>query len=587
MSHTELFEDQCRAEEAAWQDFVRRLGDHLSGQWPALLERMHARYAAFIGAAVEQAEGRGLNDGAAVARWVNLCVVWGAGFDEKPGFGWAADILLANVGRDWQATHQLVRRSALELARLASAHMTPQALLASDQRLVEAFADVGRRGSLLRAVAAPTERALVACDLEALELRLAEQPERAAYRLEAGVWSRQPEAVAAPLRVDLAHALPARLYMLSPPQGAPARLRLRGQLHGGCGAHPLFRCMGPLTASTGSGPDLGAIELELAPQPQPVPAAWGPASRVAEETPAEFYQLDWQTCGLRDAGPVLGAQRTLMEVRSASRWWTEIQRSPPNLQGLLGTVGGDGRASPKPWQRGGTRTRTECDGRPQDAGGLSAAFESSLDGASGAALEQLARAWSVAPAVHSPTLEVVWGQLLGRAELAWGWRTAALDSAPSMQLLGLLEMQAAHIDLALRGNLSWGGASARLELRCLGEAPLACEMQLDGVAPALGEHVVALASVAWRFAFEAQLMPLAEPSGALLQINGPLSGALTGAAGLRPNTHGGSGFEWFAQVRLERVSLPVMALDPVTGSRSGRVELLPDQVLLHWSLGDG
>ncbi len=583
-----LFDDRLQAEAAAWQAFVRQLGDHLSGQWPAMPERLGERYPAFMEAMVEQGLRRGLQDAAAVARWVNLCFAWGPAFDEKPGFSWAADILSQPQASEWLRVHQLVSRSALELERQASARLSPGNLLAADRRLTEVFAAIGRHGELLSASDGEQERALVACDLEALELQLADQPPRLHYSFDGEAWSRQPVPAVAPWRLDLRHPLPARLHLLSPAVGAPVRLRVRVLSHAVCdhGRHPAFRCTGPLGASTWSGQDSRAIALELLPRVPPMPA-WGAGTWVAEETAPEYHKLEAAVCGLRDAGPVLGPMGTLVAVWPACQWWSEWQRAEPAPQALLGTADSDGRASARTWLGGGSRARVERDGQAQDAGGWLGALDKGLDTASSLALKRLAHAWAHVDELQATTLEASWGQLLGRASLAWGWHTSALDQAPCMRLLGRLDVQAALIDLAFRGTLAWGGAKARLELRCAGRAPLLGDLHLEATVPRLGEQVIAAASVDWRFPFEAQLAPLAAPGGALLQASGAVSGAVLGRAGLRPNTHGGSGFEWFAEVRLEAVCLPVVVLDPVAGQQRGCVQLLPEMDLLTWSLGDG
>jgi hypothetical protein len=85
--------------------------------------------------------------------------------------------------------------------------------------------------------------------------------------------------------------------------------------------------------------------------------------------------------------------------------------------------------------------------------------------------------------------------------------------------------------------------------------------------------------------FEADLVPFAADSGALLQAAGPCAGALVGEAGLRPRTSGGSGWEWFARLRVQAVSLPVVVVDPLLGSVVQTLALLPEQVLLDWRLG--
>ena len=83
----------------------------------------------------------------------------------------------------------------------------------------------------------------------------------------------------------------------------------------------------------------------------------------------------------------------------------------------------------------------------------------------------------------------------------------------------------------------------------------------------------------------AELEPLAADDGALLQAAGAATGALVGEAGLRPRTSGGSGWEWFARLRLEPVTLPVLVSDPFLGESVQTLALLPAMQLIDWSLG--
>jgi hypothetical protein len=69
----------------------------------------------------------------------------------------------------------------------------------------------------------------------------------------------------------------------------------------------------------------------------------------------------------------------------------------------------------------------------------------------------------------------------------------------------------------------------------------------------------------------------------LLQAAGPTTGALVGEAGLRPCTSGGSGWEWFAGLRVEAVSMPLALQDPVLGDTRIDVALLAARMLVDWS----
>ena len=60
-------DDTAAREAEAWRGFVQQLADHLAGRWPAMLERLAARYPAFVDLAVHQALDAGLSRAPSVA----------------------------------------------------------------------------------------------------------------------------------------------------------------------------------------------------------------------------------------------------------------------------------------------------------------------------------------------------------------------------------------------------------------------------------------------------------------------------------------------------------------------------------------
>ncbi len=113
-------QDTVALERARWASFVQELAEFLAAQWPAMPERLGERYAAFVEHAVQQALRRGFARAAAVARYANLCFVWGPSFQDKPGFEWAQGLLAAPRQRpdeEWAVSHRLVQRSLKELGR--------------------------------------------------------------------------------------------------------------------------------------------------------------------------------------------------------------------------------------------------------------------------------------------------------------------------------------------------------------------------------------------------------------------------------------------------------------------------------------
>lgn len=565
-------------ETEAWADFLHALAEHLVAQWPAMQERLGDKHLAFVELAAQQALQRGLTLAASMARFANLCFVWGPGFQDKPGFEWAQGLLAAPREREWSTMHQLVRRSLLELQRLPDARITPTALAAADQRLVDRFGHLGRHGALHPAE--PPALPLLACDLEALELRLLEPAVAEHYTLAGGAWQRVPVPAPAPVRVDAANPLPRLVAVLAHAPGArpQARVQLRSRTHAVCNGdvHPALQFTGSHSQWRWTGHETRAVSWPVHTLEQPGPAA-GPGTAVAEETSPELCKLELQVCGLRDEGDALGPQATTLWAWPAAQWWLEVQRQAPAAQPVVA-----GRA---PALRGSTRCRVESDGAERDAAPLRRGFEQGLEPATDAALQKLLAAVVAVEGLSGPRLDGVLALLTGRAALSWGWclGPAGLAGRAFMRVLGALELQACQAELQAEGELALAGGRARLLLRCTAAAPLALQLRREAVEPPL---LPTLLPARQRFSlpFTAEVTPLATETGSLLQAAGPCSGALVGEAGLRPRTSGGSGWEWFASLRLEAASLPLALVDPVVGVQRFSHRLWDEQPLLDWSL---
>ena len=570
--------DTAAAEEAAWTGFVQELAAHLAAQWPAMPERLGERYPAFVDLAVQQALKRGLNRAAVVARYVNLWFVWGPAFHDKPGFEWALGLLAAPRSQAWGTVHQMVRRSMAELQRLPDTRITPEALAAVDARLVELFGHLGVQGALHPTEPAPAP--LRACDLQAVELRLLAPAVAQHYVLQDTQWQRVDLPLPAPLRIDAAQPVPPLVGVLSQPPGAPslARLQLRARAHAVCDGdlHPSLDFCGSHGQWRWLGHETRAVSWPVATLEPPVPAA-GPGTAIAEETSPDIFKLDLHTCGLRDEGDAMGPLSTQVWVWPATQWWLELQRTAAASQGVA-------PVHPAPL-RGSSRCRLERDGETADASRMRSAFEDGLDAATGQALQALLRAWAAVPGLTSTQLEGALALLAGRAAFTWGWQLGAggLQGRALLRLLGDIDMQACVADLHLQAELALHGARGRLNLRCVAAAPLRASLRRELAEPPL-LPVMQAAQSRFSLPFDADLVPIASDSGALLQADGPCVGALVGEAGLRPRTSGGSGWEWFARLRVQAVSLPVVVVDPLLGRTSQLVPLLPEQVLLDWRL---
>jgi hypothetical protein len=568
-------------EAAAWAAFLQQLAEHLVAQWPAMQERLGDKHLAFVELAAQQALKMGLVRAGSVARFANLCFVWGPNFQDRAGFEWAQGLLAAPRDREWATMHQLVRRSVQELQRLPEARIRPEALQAADERLMARFGPLGRHGALHPAEPLPAP--LHACDLEALELRLLEAAVTEHYQLQGQAWQRVPLPPPAPVRVDAANPLPRLVAVLAHPASdterrAQTRVQLRSRSHAVCDGdvHPALNFAGSHGLWRWVGHETRAVSWPVQALAQAVQTA-GPGTAVAEETSPDIFKLELQVCGLRDEGDALGSQATQLWVWPAEQWWLELERQAPASQPVV--------LGREPALRAVTRCRVERDGDAQDALPLKRGFEQGLDRASGEALQKLFAALTAVPGVAAPRLEGVLALLVGRAAMSWGWRlgAAGMDGRAFMRLVGALDLQACQADLQAEAELALDGARARLQLRCVGSSALQLPLRRETAEPPLLAALLP-SRHAFRLPFTADLTPLATDTGTLLLPGGPCTGALVGEAGLRPRTSGGSGWEWFAQVRLEAAQLPLVLTDPVLGQRRFSHALWDAQTLLDWSL---
>jgi hypothetical protein len=576
-------QDEEALEAAAWHGFVQRLADHLAGQWPAMPERLGERYTAFIDLAVQQALQRGLGHAASVARFVNLWFVWGPAFHDKPGFEWAQALLATprepRHESEWLTVHQLVQRSLAELQRLPGARIEPQALVVADERVLDTFGPLGRRGTMRRPVPAPLPRK--ACDLEAADLRLLDDGGHQEYQFVDGDWQRAPVPAPPALRVMAERPLPKLIGVLSHQagQGPQAKLQLRVRTHAVCDAdlHPAVDFLGPHGRWTWAGHETRAFNWPVATREQPLPAA-GPASAIAEETTPEAHKLVIETCGLRDEGEPLGVQTTTVSAWPAAQWWLEVKRELPAPQALL--------PGSRPWTRGATRCRVERDGQSQDAAPLKRQFDEGLDAAVADGLQQLAAAWTGLAGLGAVRFDAQLGLLVGSMAGTWGWRLGpdGISGPPLMRLVAALAMDACQAELELGGELAHADTRTKLTLRVAGQAPLRQELRREAPQPPMAA-VLKPAVASWRWPFTLALEPMAGDAASLLQQAGPVTGALVGDAGLRPGTHGSSGWEWFVTLRLEPVAVPLQAADPLLGQVRWLQPLLPALTLVDWSLG--
>jgi hypothetical protein len=142
----------------------------LKEAWPAVSEQLRERWPAFVEAALQHGHRHGLDEPVDLARYACLWCIWGATFDEKPGFDWAREVLADTRRGPALKVHQLVFRTREELQRqqprapgalpVVSATQIDAALARVDQQMAghaaarAVFSTCGRRRRSRRATSA-------------------------------------------------------------------------------------------------------------------------------------------------------------------------------------------------------------------------------------------------------------------------------------------------------------------------------------------------------------------------------------------------------------------------------------------------
>jgi hypothetical protein len=555
----------------------------LGSAWAEVAERLQARWPAFVDVALERAQQLGLRDVAELARYVNLCCLWGVGFESKPGFEWAAAICAEPRLAPRLVLHQLSQRSRQELLRrLAKAGPATQALtVASFDRAVaavEAGVATLQQGRSIFLDREPTPLPQ-ACDLGSVSFTIAEPRPLQAYqpaedgwrRVELPPWKPEPRTLTAPPDE------PVMLAVLSHAAGVGprARLQLIVEALAGCGvSHPEV-----VQHSAGGrlhwhGAETARLSLPVgAPAPTPADATLGPAG-LGHGEPPEVQRVALASCGVRDAGAPLGGLDIGLQVHAAHQHLLEVRHA------ALPALAWPEAEPPAPVAA--AVCRLERDGEAQDAAAWLKAWQS-LQPLARTGLEQLFNAW--ARQVGNARLDAEAAPLVGQAHAAWGWQRDA-DGGVALQVDGAIDFAALVLDLRLHGEIDWAGSRARVHLRAQGRTDWRMTLAQRGATAAEGQGLDQ-AKTSWRHPFAISVEPVATGHPALLSA-GPLAeglgGAVVGACGLRPRPDG-RGQQWFYRLAIEAVNVCLLKQDPVGGLQRHRRELIPELVLIDWSAG--
>lgn len=545
----------------------------LQQRWPALAARLGDRSAALLRSVDERVAARGFEPGVEAARFANLCLALGPGFETRPENEWALAILLNDKLEGWVQLHQLVLQAVSNLRRRGGdGESQAQRLLDNDLVVLDHFdvkppdgRDAWRDG--------PLRLRRVACDFEAAELRLLDTGFRQEYRLQGGQWTRVAVEVPAPVRMDALHAAPQRLTVLArtADETPPVRVQLRTVHHGRCGLglHPAVTCL--VGREQRSWHDEGARSPNW-PVHAPDPAQ--PPGLLQTGEP-DISLLKVHSCRLRNDGVPNGGVETEVWAYAAGQYLLTQQRDA-----RMGFAGPDPKSSPPAVPP--TRLRYERDGAPCPTDAWQQGFDQSLRAALDQGLQALLAVWQ--RHVQEAALRAEFGLFDGRAALTWGWREGpqGLASPPVARVVADLDWQAAG-DLHLTGQVEYAGARARLHLHVEGTARLKALVERLQSDVALFTAMES-AQLKWRWPVQLGFDPVADDSGIVVREVGPCTGALVGALGLRPSTRRGGAWEWFCTLALEPVSTRVVVHDPVLGASESHMALLGSVSLLDWSL---
>ena len=560
-------------------DHAPLLDEFLARHWPAVAARLGERQAAFLKAIEDKTALRRFEAGAPALRFANLCFALGPAFEDKPENEWALAILSNERLAPWVKLHQLVRRSVAELQRRAGdgGAMSRQ-LLASDTALLDVFEPAPRRG---KRAASPVPR--VACDLEAVDIRLLDTEWRQDYQRVAGTWQRVASAASVTsVRIAADRPMPEMLSVLTHASGVgpAARLQLRLLTHAVCNQdiHPDVVVNGGPERLHCVGHAARAVSWPVySPSYDPVSTGLGVA--LVEETAPDISGIRMLTCGVRDEGVPTGALQVQVWSYPADQWLFALQRQAAPDE-----------AWPQPAAESAapaaalTRCRIERDGEALDSRRWVQGFDEALPAALRQGLGRLFDAWCKATAQASMR-SIGPGLLSGRAALTWGWREGAqgLGGRPLLRAVGEFDLNNT-LDLTLEGDIELGATRTRLRLRAAGEAPLRLDVARDQAVPGLLDALLPVA-VRWRWPFQLDFDPIATEDAALWSGIGLCTGGVIGEATLRPRLTGGSGWQWYLRLGSEAVSVSVTVHDPVLGQTLRNVELLPAVDLLDWCLG--
>lgn len=554
------------------------LVESLAVHWPELFLRLGDRAQDYVDAGIRKVSAYKVIEDASVGRFVNLCCALGPNFEEKPENEWALALLCDDRLDEWVKLHQLVVRSAEALGRrMGDDRRIAAQFLRADGALLDLH-DMQRKS--VDSDAVPLAR--VACDLDAVDIRVLETDWRHEYRHMDGTWQLVKVGVDLPsIRMGPGKPAPGQVSVLtnSSNRGELARLQVRLLTHAHCDLdrHPLVTFAGTHGLAQWRGHLAQSVSWQVAALP-PTAVAPGMGAAMIEEAVPDTALMRTTSCGVRDDGVPTGPLQTYVWAYPADQYLMSVHRESGEEQNWPRTA-----EAPMGHELGTTRFRLERDGAQIACAGWTHGFQEGMQRELYAGLNKLFSAWQ--RTTQNSTMKAEVALLAGDATLTWGWREseAGLAVAPFMRVAGELNLN--HlITLELTGEVEVGVTRTRIRLRVHGDAPMKHVLARDAATPSLFEALLGVTS-RWQMKFGVEFDPVAVDDAALWREAGPCTGSLVGEVGLRPKLSGGGGWQWYARMQTEPVSMPICIHDPVLGQTHRTLFLLPGVDLLDWSLG--
>ncbi len=547
--------------------------------WPEIFTQLGDRATSFCHAARRKAAMQHLNEPLAVDRYVNLCLAMGPNFEDKLENEWALAILRDDRLSDAVRAHQLVVQGRCELQRGSfELRKIGDRMGLADTAILDQY-DAWAHAANADATGFPR----VACDLEAIEIRLVEFDWRREYRLQNGAWSLVPvEGFVNAVRIGPGNDTPDLICVLTHSQtnGPRARLQVRSLVHAQCqhDRHPLVSSAGDHGLTQWRGTQARNVSwevLELMASAERNDIRAGKGLGVMAESVPDTSLLNVATCGIRDDGVPVGSIKTYVWAYPADQWLFTMRRAqdartqwprPTNDAALPPFVA--------------SVCALERDSEKAPLHALAAEFDQDMRLAVRKGLDDLFLAWQTC--ATDCTMHAQVSLLSGDVALTWGWREGPMGIAekPFLRAIGSFNLDS-QLEFRLTGFTDIDGTRTRVTLLATGNVPLVGDFARELPVPSLFEVFLPVVQRA-QLAFKVECNSVAMEGAAVWTETVACQGHLSVEVGFRPRTNGG-GWHWYARVRSEPVTIQLCLADPVLGKTYKTVSMLPGIGIVDWS----